>query len=159
MSDTKNRDMVIERTIQAPAEAVWRMWTEAANFQKWYGPTGATIPSAQMDAVVGGTRHICMEMDTPGGQMQMWFKGEYLQITPLTKLVYTEYMSDKDGNTISPSDMGMPEDTPETTTVTVELTDEHNTTNMRVTHAGVPAGSPGEMGWKMALDKMEGLFL
>ena len=65
--------VVIERHFDAPVELVWKMWTESEHFAAWYGPTGATIPVAKMNVWVGGSRHICMAMETPNGPMQMWF--------------------------------------------------------------------------------------
>ena len=56
------------------------MWTEPEHFRSWYGPDGATIPVAKMDVRVGGTRLVCMEMQTPNGAMQMWFTGEYREV-------------------------------------------------------------------------------
>ena len=47
-----------------------------------------------------------------------------------------------------------PSSTPGTTRVIVVLEDAGGRTRMHLTHEGVPAGSPGEMGWNMALDKM-----
>ena len=109
--------IVIERTVDASIDAVWSMWTEAANFQKWYGPMGASIPVAEMDVTVGGKRKICMEMQTPNGMMQMWMVGEYKEISPKTRLVYTEAMADADGNIMSPEMMGMPAGSPTITDV------------------------------------------
>jgi len=62
------------------------MWTEAEHFANWYGPMGARIPSADMDVRVGGRRHVAMEMDNPGGPMQMFFVGEYREVDPKTRL-------------------------------------------------------------------------
>lgn len=146
--------VVIERTLNAPVETVWKMWTEAEMFQKWYGPKGASIPVANMDVTVGGKRHICMQMMTPNGEMKMWMVGEYKEISPINRLVYTESMSDEAGNVIPASAMGMPEGSPDSTDVIVELWRIEEGTLMKMTHVGVPAGSPGEGGWQMALDKM-----
>jgi uncharacterized protein YndB with AHSA1/START domain len=66
------------------------MWAEAEHFAAWYGPTGATIPVATMDVAFGGTRLVCMEMQTPNGTTQMWFTGEYRDIVEHKCLVYTE---------------------------------------------------------------------
>ena len=154
MTETPN-SVVIERTLEAPVALVWSMWTESEHFAAWYGPQGASIPVADMDVTVGGRRHICMEMTTPDGPMQMWFVGEYIEIDAPRRLVYTESMSDPDGNVLSPADMGMPEGHPATTEIIVELEAQGDRTRMVMTHAGVPADSPGAMGWNMALDKLE----
>ena len=152
--DRASDSVVIERTLDAPTELVWRMWTEAEHFQAWYGPTGATIPVAVIDPTVGGRRHICMEMQTPNGMMQMWFVGEHLEVTPTERLVYTESMSDEHANVVSPADMGMPPGHPETTEVIVALEAVDGRTRMILTHVGVPADSGGAAGWAMAIDKL-----
>lgn len=153
MTDTK--DVQIERTFNASIDLIWAMWTEPEHFANWYGPMGATIPSAEMDLRVGGRRHITMEMDTPNGKMQMFFIGEYSEIEPKTRLVYTEAMADADGNALTPEAMGMPAGTPMDTSVLVELVDLDDRTKMTMTHRGVPADSPGGQGWEMAIDKLE----
>lgn len=146
--------VVIERLLDAPVETVWKMWTQAEHFAAWYGPTGATIPVAEMDVRVGGTRLICMEMQTPSGTVQMWFTGQYREIVENKRLVYTESLSDEHGNVLEPVDRGMPADHPTTTEITVEFEDRGDRTRMVMTHAGIPADSPGALGWNMALDKL-----
>jgi uncharacterized protein YndB with AHSA1/START domain len=146
--------VVMERTLEAPAELVWRMWTEPEHFAAWYGPAGATIPVARMDVRVGGTRHVCMEMETPNGTMQMWFTGEYREIVEHKRLVYTESMSDENGNVLSPTEFGMPAGHPTTTEILVELDELDGHTRMIMTHMGVPEDSPGAAGWAIALDKL-----
>jgi uncharacterized protein YndB with AHSA1/START domain len=146
--------VVIERTLDAPADLVWRMWTEPEHFAAWYGPTGATIPVASMDVRVGGTRLVCMQVETPNGTMRMWFTGEYREVVENKRLVYTESMSDEHGNVLAPSELGMPEGHPTATEILVELDDIDGRTRMVMTHVGVPEGSPGAAGWSMALDKL-----
>ena len=152
---TATQSVTLERVLDAPIDLVWQMWTDAEHFAAWYGPTGATVPVIEMDVTIGGTRHFCIEMQTPDGQSRMWFVGEYRVIEEPTRLVYTESMSDPDGNVVSPEAMGMPGGHPEVTEVTVELSDLDGRTRMVMTHAGIPADSPGAMGWNMALDKLE----
>ena len=146
--------VVIERTLDAPIDLIWKMCTEPEHFSAWYGPMGAKIPVATMDVQVGGTRHICMAMETPNGPMQMWFVGEFREVVENERLVYTDSMSDEDGNVLSPAQMGMPEGHPETTEVIVELEAVDGKTKMTMTHVGVPADSPGAGGWGMAFDKL-----
>ena len=153
MPDTN--DVQIERTFAAPIDLIWAMWTEAEHFANWYGPMGAKIPKADMDVRVGGHRHIAMEMETPEGPMQMFFVGEYHEVVPKTRLVYTENMADADGNAMTAEQMGMPAGAPMETSIVVELEDLGARTKMTLTHLGVPADSPGGRGWAMAIDKLE----
>ncbi len=146
--------VMIERSFGAPVDLIWQMWTEPEHFAAWYGPEGATIPIAKMDVRVGGTRLVCMEMQTPNGPMQMWFTGEYREVVENERLVYTESMSDENGTVLSPEALGMPAGHPTTTEVRVELEDVGGRTKMVMTHSGVPGDSPGAAGWTMALDKL-----
>ncbi len=146
--------VVIERSFDAPVGLIWQMWTDPEHFKAWYGPDGATMPVAKMDVRVGGTRLVCMEMQTPNGTMEMWFTGEYREVVENEWLVYTESMSDENGNVMSPAEMGMPEGHPATTEVRVELEGVDGGTKMTMTHAGIPADSPGAAGWTMAFDKL-----
>lgn len=154
-NDSQSTDaIVIERSFDAPIERVWAMWTDAEHFRAWYGPMGARIPTAELDLRVGGKRLVAMEMRTPNGAMQIWFTGEFVVVEPTTRLVYTESMADETGRVLSAAESGMPDDHPLVTEVTVELTTTGATTTMVLTHRGVPADSPGAMGWNMAFDKL-----
>jgi len=155
MTEKSSADaVVIERIVDAPSSLVWQMWTEPEHFKAWYGPEGATIPVAKMDVRVGGTRLVCMEVQTPNGPMRMWFTGEYREVIENERLIYTESMSDENGDVSAPSDMGMPAGHPMTTEVRVELSDIGGRTKMVLTHVGIPRDSPGAAGWEMALDKL-----
>lgn len=145
MTDTPDA-VVIERDLDAPVEVVWAMWTDPEHFRRWYGPDGAAIPVAQLDVRVGGSRRVCMEVGTPEGSVQMWFAGEHREVVEGRRLVYTEAESDAGGTPASPP-----------TLVTVELEDLGDRTRVVLTHAGVPADSPGAAGWRMALDKLAAL--
>lgn len=152
--DNTANAVVIERDFDAPIDLVWAMWTDPTHFASWYGPHGASIPVVEMDVRVGGTRLVCMSMDTPDGPMQMWFKGEYREVIEHRRLVYTEAVCDETGRVLSASEMGMPDDHPTTTEVVVELTPANGGTTMVMTHLGIPADSPGAAGWTMAFDKL-----
>lgn len=158
MSDSVNAAdaVVIERIFDAPVERVWQMWTQPAHFKNWYGPQGIQVPVAEMDVRVGGKHLICMEMPMPDGSKKMWTTGEYKEVVPNKRLVYTDSHADENGNVVSPAAMGMPEGFPATTEVTVLLEDLGGKTKMILTHAGVPAGA-GD-GWAQAFDKMAGLL-
>ena len=143
-------ECVVERIFDAPVDLIWQMWTQPEHFKNWYGPTGFTVPVAEMDVRVGGKHLFCME--SPDGSMKMWSTGEYIEIVPNERLVYTDSMADENGNVVSPAAMGMPEGYPETTQVTVLLEDLGGRTKMVMTHSGVPASAKG--GWEQAFAKM-----
>ena len=147
--------VVIERIFNAPVDLIWQLWTQPAHFQNWYGPQGASVPVAEMDVRVGGKRKVCMEMQRPGGSMKMWTTGEYIEVIPNKRLVFSDSMAGENGNVVSPSAMGMPEGHPATTEVTVLLEDLGGRTKMTMTHAGIPADSGGAGGWEQAFAKME----
>ena len=149
---SKEEECVVEHILEAPVEIVWQMWTQPDHFKQWYGPNGASVPVAEMDVRIGGKHLFCMEMQTPNGKMHMWSTGEYTEIVPNERLVYTDSMADENGNVISPQSMGMPEGYPQTTTVTVLLEDLGGRTKMILTHSGVPASATG--GWTQAFGKM-----
>ena len=146
--------IVIERTFDAPVDVIWQMWTQPAHFQNWYGPQGVTVPVAKMDVRVGGRRLVCMEMQRPDGSMKMWTTGEYTEVVPNKRLVYTESMADENGNVVSPSAQGMHDQHPMTTEVTVLLEDLDGRTKMIMTHAGMPADQGATNGWEQAFAKM-----
>ncbi|MGB6291235.1 MAG: SRPBCC domain-containing protein [Desulfobulbales bacterium] len=144
--------VVIERTFDAPVDLIWQMWTDPEHFKNWYGPTGFTVPIADMEMSIGGKRLICMA--SPDGSMKMWTTGEYIEIVPNKRLVYTESPADETGDVVSPSAMGMPDGYPTTTEVTVVLEDLDGRTKMVMTHAGMPADSGAGNGWEQAFDKL-----
>ena len=153
-SNSAENAVVIERSFRAPMDLVWQMWIDPEHFKEWYGPDNATIPVAELDLRVGGLRRFCMEVQTPNGPMRMWFTGEFREISKPARLVYTESMSDEQGNVMTPAEMGMPQGHPVTTEVRVELENVGGNTKMVMTHAGIAAESPGAAGWAMALDKL-----
>jgi uncharacterized protein YndB with AHSA1/START domain len=156
MTDTKGSQdaVVIERSFDAPADLIWQMWTDPEHLKEWFGPAGATIPVAKLDVRVGGSRLICMQVQTPAGPRSMWFAGEYLQVVANQLLVYTEFISDENGNVVLPGEMGTSDGHPTTTEVRVELKQLDAITKMVMTHRGIPSDSPGAAGWTMALDKL-----
>lgn len=54
MSGTKNRELSIERLINAPRELVWKVWTEPEHIKNWWGPSGFTNTIFKMEVKPGG---------------------------------------------------------------------------------------------------------
>ncbi len=50
----KDREIVLERLIAAPATIVWRAWTEPGHIENWWGPEGFTTTTHSRDVRPGG---------------------------------------------------------------------------------------------------------
>lgn len=147
----------IEREFDAPLELVWQMWTDPELFKQWYGPNGMSVPTVEMDVTVGGTRKVCLAMQSPERSMSMWFTGLFKEVNAPHRLVYTESMCDEAGNIIPPQSMGMPDGFPDITEVIVELNEVGGRTKMILVHIGVTEGTEGAGGWNQAFDKLSAL--
>jgi uncharacterized protein YndB with AHSA1/START domain len=84
---TEGADLVMERTFDAPRELVWKVLTDPERVKNWWGPHGYTAIVEEMDVRAGGKwRWIGVAPD--GNQAP--FKGEYLEVTPIERVVRTE---------------------------------------------------------------------
>ena len=59
-SNDPDREIVIERIVNAPRELVWRAWTEPDQIAKWWGPNGFTTTIHEMHVRVGGVWRFIM---------------------------------------------------------------------------------------------------
>ncbi|SDS74911.1 Uncharacterized conserved protein YndB, AHSA1/START domain [Paenibacillaceae bacterium GAS479] len=91
--------LVITRTLKAPRELVFKVWTEAEHLKQWWGPKGMNIEVSKFDLRPGGMFHY--NMLTPDGH-EMWGKFVYHEIVAPEKLVFTNSFSDAEGNTVRP---------------------------------------------------------
>lgn len=133
----------VSRTFKAPLEVLWKAWTEPEHFMKWYGPKGFTAPTCEIDLREGG-RHLWSMMSPDGNQM--YFTGVYKEVVPMERLVFTDSMSDAEGNV-----MGMGEGMPESMDVTVTFEHAAGKTTVSVSHMG---SEQAGMGWEQAFDKL-----
>jgi uncharacterized protein YndB with AHSA1/START domain len=46
--------IIVTRTLDAPRELVWEVWTNPAHAGKWWGPNGYTTTTTSFDLRVGG---------------------------------------------------------------------------------------------------------
>lgn len=156
MDQLEERQIEVSRTFEAPLELLWKAWTEPEHFMKWYGPKGFTAPTCEIDLRQGG-RHL-WSMLSPDGK-QMYFTGSYKEVVPMERLVYTDSMSDAEGNLMSPEMMGMPAGKPAGMDVTVTFEHANGKTTVTVSHVGYGDGAEyAGMGWEQAFDKLEEVF-
>jgi uncharacterized protein YndB with AHSA1/START domain len=96
--------MVITRVFDAPRALVWEAWTNPKYVMQWWGPKGFTAPVCKIDFRVGGKFLWCMK--SPDGHVG-WNGGEYHEIVPHEKIVYSMYFADAQGNKIDPAELGI----------------------------------------------------
>lgn len=94
MSNTQDREILIERIINAPRELVWKAWTDPKHLEKWWGPNGFTTTTKEFDLRVGGIwRHI---MHGPDGTNYPNVT-EYTEITRPERLRYLHGGGEEEG--------------------------------------------------------------
>ena len=76
----------------------------------------------------------------------------------MERLVYTDGMSDAEGNVVSPATMGMGEDMPETMDVTVTFVHADGKTTVTVSHISHGPEDRAGMGWEQAFDKLTAIL-
>lgn len=81
------RELVVTRTINAPARVVFEAWTNPELFRRWWVPKsyGLNLISCEMDVRVGGQYRLAFLHE--GSTME--FFGTYLEVTPPSRLVWT----------------------------------------------------------------------
>jgi uncharacterized protein YndB with AHSA1/START domain len=81
------RELVVTRTIDGPPYLVFEAWTRPELFRRWWVPKSAPISllSCEMDVRVGGRYRLVFG----AGSQTMEFFGRYLEVTPDSRLVWT----------------------------------------------------------------------
>lgn len=52
--DTADREIVTTRTVNAPRDLVWQVWTQPDHIAHWWGPNGFRTTTHEMTLKVGG---------------------------------------------------------------------------------------------------------
>ena len=86
-----DREIVIDRVVDAPRDVVWEAWTQREHLDRWWGPDGFTTTTHEIDVRVGGVWRFIMH-----GPDGVDYKNRitYREITPPERLVYAH---DDDG--------------------------------------------------------------
>jgi uncharacterized protein YndB with AHSA1/START domain len=125
-------ELVREIVIDATPETIWPFLTDKTKHVEWLGTV------ADIDPRPGGTYRVLVQ-----GQHQS--VGEYVEVVPQEKVVFTFGWDEKD-HPIPPG----------STTVEISLHPEGEKTRVRLTHRGLPADAVEEHGggWQHYLDRL-----
>ena len=94
---TSERELVVTRIVTGPARLVFEAWTKAELFERWWAPKSFPISllSCEMDVRVGGGYRLVFGYE--GSTME--FFGRYLEVTPHSRLAWTN--DEGDGETVT----------------------------------------------------------
>jgi uncharacterized protein YndB with AHSA1/START domain len=87
------RELVITRTFNGPARIVFEAWTKPELLKLWWAPKsiGVSLLSCEADVRVGGKYRFEIGRE---GSKPMTFFGQYLEVAPHARLVWTNEESD-----------------------------------------------------------------
>jgi len=126
------------RVLCAPPERIYRAFTDPQAMAKWLPPDGFTGTVHAMDARVGGRYRMSFTNFTTGASHA--FGGEYLELEPGRRLVYTDVFED--------------ENLPGTMKTTITLAAVPSGTELAVMQEGIPGVIPLDgcyIGWQQSL--------
>jgi uncharacterized protein YndB with AHSA1/START domain len=94
---TSDRELVVTRTFNGPARIVFEAWTRPELFKQWWVPKsiGMSLISCEMDVRTGGTYRLVFRHDAFPEPMA--FHGRYIEVTPHSRLVWTNEEGGEDG--------------------------------------------------------------
>jgi uncharacterized protein YndB with AHSA1/START domain len=126
------------RILKSTADRVYRAFVTPAAVAKWLPPHGFTCTVHEQDARVGGRYRMSFTNLTTDGSHS--FGGEYLELEPGKRLVYTAEFNDPN--------------LPGRMQTTVQLREVFCGVEIKIKQEGIPAAIPAEMcylGWQESL--------
>jgi uncharacterized protein YndB with AHSA1/START domain len=87
-----DREVVVRRVFDAPARLVFEAWTRPELFRQWWVPKSiGLVLSLEQDVRVGGGYRLVFDL---GDSKTMAFFGTYTEVTPPSRLSWTNEESD-----------------------------------------------------------------
>jgi uncharacterized protein YndB with AHSA1/START domain len=138
---TDDKTLRIERTFQAPVQAVFDAWTSEEVIRRWWHAEHARETSeAEVDLRVGGVVRVVMR--DPNKGVEIGGGGNYTEIEPPTRLAFTWIW---DGDT-------------RRTLIELDFEETDGVTTVRFTHSGLwdeEAVRSHQDGWGEFFDNLE----
>ncbi|MGC1164888.1 MAG: SRPBCC domain-containing protein [Solirubrobacterales bacterium] len=133
--------LLIERTFQAPAQAVFDAWTSEEVMRRWFhGEHAWETPVAEVDLRLGGAVRVVMR--DPDKGVEYGGGGHYTEIDPPTRLAFTwSWDDDSDRDTL----------------IALDFEEAEGATTVRLTHSRLrdqESVLSHESGWNACLDNL-----
>jgi len=97
-SATEQSPVTLERTLRAPLDQVWTLWTTREGLERWWGPEGFRSEVRRLELRVGGQFEIVMtaqlkeiieHLAASGLSKRSAAKGRYTEVVRSQRLAYT----------------------------------------------------------------------
>ena len=132
--------LLIERTFQAPAQAVFDAWTSEEVMRRWFhGERAWETPEAHVDLRLGGSVRVVMR--DPEKDVEYGGSGHYTEIDPPTRLAFTWTWDDEGRETL----------------IELDFEEVEGATTVRLTHSSLrdqESVLSHEGGWTTCLDNL-----
>jgi len=129
----------LNRIFKASRERVFRAWTQADLLEKWFHPVGFHTKVSTLELRVGGAYRL--DLTGPNGEHSA-FSGNYLEIVPPSRLVFTWVSEATNG---------------EQTLVTLDFIERDGFTEVRLTHDRMADEAmilAHRLGWEACLEQL-----
>jgi uncharacterized protein YndB with AHSA1/START domain len=160
---TETFDVVVSRVLDAPVGEAWKAWSDPEYVMRWWGPTGFTSPSAEMDFRVGGVSLVCMRAPAEYGGQDTYHTWTYTRIDPHERIEFVSNFANEDGAHLDPAAMGMPPGIPHDVphVIAFKATGDGKTEMTVIEHGYTTeqARDLSRAGMEQCLDKMSAIFV
>lgn len=153
---------IINRTFDAPIEAVFEMWTEPKHFAKWMGPAEAEMKLFRAEIKSGGS---CFYAMTGPNNYKLYGRADYLKVEKPNLIIYTQQFCNEAEQVIRHP---MAPVWPETMLTIVNFSQEdknktritlswepYNNATLEEIESFINARAGMTMGWTGSFDKLE----
>lgn len=86
VAEPAERTVVMTQVLNAPRRIVFDAWTKPEHVARWWGRKGSNLVVCEIDLRVGGAYRF---VERGPDRIDYSFRGEYLEISPPDRLVYT----------------------------------------------------------------------
>ncbi len=149
MQTTKH--LTITRTLDAPRDLVFKVWTDPQHLANWWGPAGMGLRVVRFDLQPGGIFHYAMIAQNGA---EMFGRMAYREITPPERLVWVNSFADAEGN-VAQSAYFPNNEFPLEILNTLTLTEEGGKTTLHLTGRPINATAEQEAFYVGMIPNME----
>lgn len=145
-ASTAEAVVALERAFDAPVARVFAAWSDPRLIAQWFGAPGYTVRTCSADLRVGGRYQITLT--APNGA-ELQHHGEYLEIEPPRRLVFTWELDNQD----CPGSRGVCV----SSLVSLDLREQDGGTYLQLLHERLPTASARQghrQGWQACLDSL-----